>query len=90
MLSSLHLAVLLNWGKPLAGGLQLVAKILDVAFAVLTGGKPGLDAVRRSKPCRLPRLILETEEDKREWERAEIRREIRRKQSAEGFHFYEE
>ena len=48
----------------------------------------GLD--ENDKPCRLPRLILETEEDKREWERAELRREIRRKQSAEGFHFYEE
>ena len=48
----------------------------------------GLD--ENDKPCRLPRLILETEEDRREWERAETRREIRRRQSAEGFHFYGE
>ena len=48
----------------------------------------GLD--ENDKPCRLPRLILETEEDRREWERAETRREIRRRQSSEGFHFYGE
>ncbi len=48
----------------------------------------GLD--ENDKPCRLPRLILETEEDKREWERAETRRQIRKKQSEEGFHFYGE
>ena len=48
----------------------------------------GLD--ENDKPCRLPRLILETDEDQREWERAETRREIRRRQSSEGFHFYGE
>ncbi|MBR5997617.1 MAG: acyl-CoA thioesterase [Deltaproteobacteria bacterium] len=48
----------------------------------------GLD--ENDKPCRLPRLILETEEDRMEWERAEIRRQIRKKQSAEGFHFFGE
>ena len=48
----------------------------------------GLD--ENDKPCRLPRLILETEEDQIEWQRAETRREIRRRQSAEGFHFYGE
>ena len=48
----------------------------------------GLD--ENDKPCRLPRLILETEEDRMEWERADRRREIRRRQSAEGFHFYGE
>ena len=48
----------------------------------------GLD--ENDKPCRLPRLMLETEEDKREWERAETRRQIRKKQSEEGFHFYGE
>ncbi len=46
----------------------------------------GLD--ENDRPCRLPRLILETEEDKKEWERAENRRQIRQRQSAEGFHFY--
>ena len=48
----------------------------------------GLD--ENDKPCRLPRLILETDEDQTEWERAETRREIRRRQSSEGFHFYGE
>ncbi len=48
----------------------------------------GLD--ENDRPCRLPRLILETEEDKKEWERAENRRQIRQRQSAEGFHFYGE
>ena len=48
----------------------------------------GLD--ENDRPCRLPRLILETEEDKREWERAEARRQIRQKERAEGFHFYGE
>ena len=46
----------------------------------------GLD--ENDKPCRLPRLILETEEDKQEWDRAEIRRQVRRQQSDEGFHFW--
>ena len=48
----------------------------------------GLD--ENDRPCRLPRLILETEEDKKEWEWAENRRQIRQRQSAEGFHFYGE
>ena len=48
----------------------------------------GID--ENNKPCRLPRLILMTEEDKREWDQAEIRRQIRQKQRAEGFSFYEE
>ncbi len=48
----------------------------------------GLD--ENDKPCRLPRLILETEEDQQEWQRAQTRRDIRRRQSAEGFHFYGE
>ena len=47
----------------------------------------GLD--ENDKPCRLPRLILETEEDEREWQRAQTRRDIRSRQNAEGFHFYE-
>ena len=48
----------------------------------------GID--ENNKPCRLPRLILITEEDKKEWEQAEVRRKIRRKQHEEGFYFYEE
>lgn len=48
----------------------------------------GLD--ENDKPCRLPRLVLETEEDRREWEQAEMRRQIRQKQREEGVHFYEE
>ena len=35
----------------------------------------GLD--ENDRPCRLPRLILETEEDQLEWQRAQTRREIR-------------
>ena len=48
----------------------------------------GID--ENDQPAVLPRLILETEEDKREWDRAEVRRRIRRQQRAEGFHFYDE
>jgi len=48
----------------------------------------GID--ENNRPCRLPRLILKTEEDKKEWEQAEIRRQIRRKQREEGIFFYEE
>ena len=33
-------------------------------------------------------LILETEEDRQEWDRAEARREIRRRQSEEGIRFW--
>ncbi len=43
-----------------------------------------------NRPCRLPRLILETEEDRKEWEQAEMRRRIRQEQRAEGIFFYEE
>lgn len=38
----------------------------------------GID--ENDRPCRLPRLILETEEDKTEWEKAEKRRQIRQEQ----------
>lgn len=41
-----------------------------------------------NKPTRLPRLILETEEEKNAWFRAQVRKEMRQKQSQEGFHFY--
>ena len=63
-----------------AGGRELINR----AYLTMVG----LD--EDDRPCRLPRLILETEEDQREWERAETRREIRRRQSSEGFHFYGE
>ena len=43
-----------------------------------------------NKPCRLPRLILQTEEDEREWKQAELRRQIRQQHREEGIHFYEE
>lgn len=48
----------------------------------------GID--ENNRPCRLPRLILTTEEDKKEWERAEVRRQIRRKQREDGIFFFEE
>ncbi len=48
----------------------------------------GID--ENNKPCRLPRLILKTDEDRKEWEQAEIRRQIRRKQRAEGIFFFED
>ena len=48
----------------------------------------GID--ENNKPCRLPRLILKTEEDKKEWEQAEVRRTIRQKQREEGIFFFEE
>lgn len=56
--------------------------LINRAFLTLIG----LD--ENDKPARLPRLILETEEDKQEWERANVRRELRKKQSSEGFSFY--
>ena len=37
------------------------------------------------KPKRVPRLILESEEEKAEWEAAEKRREMRIKRKEEGF-----
>ena len=58
--------------------------LVNRAFLTLVG----LD--ENGKAVRLPRLILETEQDKKEWERAETRRQLRKKQSAEGFHFYSE
>ena len=56
--------------------------LINVAYLTLVG----ID--EDNKPTRLPRLILETEEDKREWANAEKRRRIRKKQDQAGFHFY--
>ena len=47
----------------------------------------GID--ENNTPCRLPRLILQTEEDKKEWTQAELRRRIRQKQQEEGIFFYD-
>ena len=59
-------------------------ELINRAFLTMVG----LD--ENDRPCRLPRLILETEEDRREWEQAEMRRRSRQKQHEAGFHFYEE
>ncbi len=59
-------------------------ELINRAFLTMVG----LD--ENDRPCRLPRLILETEEDRKEWEQAERRRRIRQQQHAEGFHFYGE
>jgi acyl-CoA hydrolase len=48
--------------------------LINCAYLTLVG----VDA--DGKPQRLPRLILETEEDKAEWKAAEQRREIRKKE----------
>ena len=58
--------------------------LINRAFLTLIGLGPD------NRPTTLPRLILESEEDRKEWERAEIRRSLRRKQREEGFHFYGE
>ena len=59
-------------------------ELINRAFLTMVG----LD--ENDRPCRLPRLILENEEDRREWEQAEMRRKIRQQQHEKGFHFYEE
>ena len=58
--------------------------LINRAFLTLIGLGPD------NRPAILPRLILKSEEDRKEWERAEIRRSLRRKQREEGFHFYGE
>ena len=58
--------------------------LINRAFLTLIGLGPD------NRPSILPRLILKSEEDRKEWERAEIRRSLRRKQREEGFHFYGE
>lgn len=57
-------------------------ELINRAFLTLVG----ID--ENDKPTRLPRLILETEEDRKEWERAERRRQIRLHEKETGFHFY--
>lgn len=57
-------------------------ELVNRAFLTLVG----LD--NNGKPTKLPELILETDEDKMEWERAQTRRDMRQKQRKEGFHFY--
>jgi len=42
-----------------------------------------------NKPTSVPGLVLETDEDKAEWERAKKRREIRQNQRKEGIDLYE-
>jgi acyl-CoA hydrolase len=37
------------------------------------------------KPVKVPQLILETEEEKAEWEAAQKRREMRTQHKAEGY-----
>lgn len=59
-------------------------ELINRAFLTMVG----LD--ENDKPCRLPRLILETEEDRKEWEQAEMRRQIRQKQREEGVHLFGE
>ena len=59
-------------------------ELINRAFLTMVG----LD--ENDRPCRLPRLILENEEDRREWEQAEMRRKIRQQQHEKGFHFYGE
>lgn len=39
----------------------------------------------KDRPKRVPRLVLESEEERAEWEAAEKRREMRMKRKAEGF-----
>ena len=57
-------------------------ELINRAFLTLVG----ID--ENNKPCRVPRLILQTEEDRKEWDRAEMRLRIREQQDREGFHFY--
>ncbi|MEE0954877.1 MAG: acyl-CoA thioesterase [Eubacterium sp.] len=56
--------------------------LINRAFLTLVG----LDG--HNHPAALPSLIVETDEEKTEWERAEQRRRIRKEQRKEGFHFY--
>lgn len=44
-----------------------------------------LVAMKDGRPCRVPRLILETEEEKEEWKAGERRAELRRQRRREGF-----
>ena len=37
------------------------------------------------KPCPVPKLLLESEEEKAEWEAAKKRRDMRKKRKEEGF-----
>ncbi len=57
-------------------------ELVNRAFLTLIG----LD--ENGKPAKIPELILETDEDREDWEKANARREIRKTQRAEGFHFY--
>lgn len=57
-------------------------ELVNRAFLTLVG----LDESGRPSP--IPKLALVSDEDKEEWGRAEKRREIRKNQAKEGFHFY--
>jgi acyl-CoA hydrolase len=59
-------------------------ELINRAFLTMVG----ID--ENNKPCRLPRLLLQTGEDRREWQQAEVRRVIRRKQREEGIFFFED
>ena len=48
-----------------------------------TSVKMALD--ENDKPCPVPKLLLESEEEKAEWEAAKKRRDMRKKRKEEGF-----
>ena len=54
-------------------------KIINRAYVVMVA----LD--EHDQPVAVPNLILETDEEKAEWEAAEKRREMRNQRKAEGF-----
>ena len=57
-------------------------ELINRAFLTLIG----LDD--NDRPARVPRLIIQSEEEQRDWNNAEIRRKIRAEQQRDGFDFY--
>ena len=54
-------------------------KLVNTAYFVMVA----LD--ENDKPCPVPKLLLESEEEKAEWEAAKKRRDMRKKRNEEGF-----
>ena len=57
-------------------------ELVNTAFLTLVG----LDD--NNKPAKLPNLILETEEEKKEWNEAKMRKDLRKEYQELGFNFY--
>ena len=67
-----------HWGVNIVENIKRERSLINKAYLVMVS----ID--ENDKPMRVPRLTLETEEQKVEWKNAEIRHMIRRERKTDG------